>query len=260
MKTVLYYFSGTGNSLQVARDLASELGDTKIISIPQAGDNEVSADRIGVVYPVYIFGLPLVVSRFLRKLRVSPEAYIFAVATFGGTAGGVVQQTERVLRNRGLRLAAGFLVTMPGNYTPLYGAISEERRQRMFDEEKKTVRHIAAIVREGTGRDVSRAMGVKNAILSWVYRMAAPRIPQMDKGFWSNEQCNGCGLCAGVCPVKNIGIVEGKPRWLHHCEQCLGCLHWCPQEAIQYKRSTIGRKRYRHPDVKAEDIIAGARG
>ncbi len=36
MKAVIYYFSGTGNSLKVAKDIAAGLGDTEIISIGEA--------------------------------------------------------------------------------------------------------------------------------------------------------------------------------------------------------------------------------
>ncbi|MBN1673737.1 MAG: hypothetical protein JXR37_22005 [Kiritimatiellae bacterium] len=46
-----------------------------------------------------------------------------------------------------------------------------------------------------------------------------------------------------------------KPSWLHRCEQCLACLHWCPQEAIQVGKKTVGRARYHHPDVRARDLM-----
>ena len=39
MKTQLFYFSGTGNSLRVAKDLAAILGDTEVVSIPKAMKN-----------------------------------------------------------------------------------------------------------------------------------------------------------------------------------------------------------------------------
>jgi MinD superfamily P-loop ATPase len=77
----------------------------------------------------------------------------------------------------------------------------------------------------------------------------------MDRSFWTQEQCNHCGLCQRICPVKNIQLVNGMPSWLHHCEQCLACLHWCPQEAIQFGKSTISRQRYHHPEVKQEDLL-----
>jgi len=58
-----------------------------------------------------------------------------------------------------------------------------------------------------------------------------------------------------VCPVGNIRMENKKPVWQHKCEQCLACLHWCPEEAIQCGRRTEGRKRYRNPEVNVKDFM-----
>ncbi|MCX5694554.1 MAG: EFR1 family ferrodoxin, partial [Candidatus Omnitrophica bacterium] len=69
------------------------------------------------------------------------------------------------------------------------------------------------------------------------------------------EKCTKCGLCVKVCPVMNIQMQDGKPVWLTHCQHCMGCLQWCPVEAIQYRSLTLGKKRYHHPDIQAIDIV-----
>ena len=60
MKTTIFYFSATGNSLSVARDIAGHLGNTELVSIPCYLQNpqKVDSPRIGLVFPVHIFGLP----------------------------------------------------------------------------------------------------------------------------------------------------------------------------------------------------------
>jgi Fe-S-cluster-containing hydrogenase component 2 len=58
-----------------------------------------------------------------------------------------------------------------------------------------------------------------------------------------------------VCPVNNIIIVDGKPHWQHRCQQCLACLHYCPEIAIQYGDKTLKKGRYHHPEVSAKDLI-----
>ena len=75
-----------------------------------------------------------------------------------------------------------------------------------------------------------------------------------------DEKCDACAgkegpVCAQICPVVNIKMENGKPCWLHHCEHCLACLHWCPQEAIQFGKNTKGRKRYRHPEITSAELI-----
>ena len=42
MKTHLYFFSSTGNSLIVAKDIAAKLPDTQIFSIPDIINEEIS--------------------------------------------------------------------------------------------------------------------------------------------------------------------------------------------------------------------------
>lgn len=255
MLTTIFYFSGTGNSLKVARDLAGNLPQAKLLSIPAVIDQElVCAGKIGIVFPVYMFGLPLIVSRFIKKLKPGPGNYVFAVLTFGGMSGPALGQLKEEFRAQGLTLSAGFLVTMPGNYTPLYQAIAQDKQKKMFAREEERIGSIVRVINEekiyfDTG------FSLLNGLLKLVYKAGAPKIPFLDKGFWVQDSCNGCGTCSCVCPVNNIEIVKGKPRWRHRCEQCFACLQWCPKEAIQYEKNTAGRRRYHNPDVSAADII-----
>jgi len=104
MKTVIYYFSATGNSLIIANDLARELGDTDVVAMAKALDKPINTpyDRVGIVFPVYMFGLPLVVARFLRNLKVQNDTYVFAVANFGGLPGRALMLTRNILKERGI--------------------------------------------------------------------------------------------------------------------------------------------------------------
>lgn len=259
MKTHIFYFSGTGNCLKAARDLANELGDADIISVPKIINQEIdfSAERVGIIFPVYMFGMPLIIVDFIKKLKMEKNKYIFAVATCGGMAADALGQTAKQLKKQGLKLAAGFVISMPGNYTPLYEAVSLEKQKKLFMMERRRIKNIAQIVKESRQYKIEKGPIFFNWIFSGIYKLGAPRLPNSDKHFWVDEKCNGCGVCEKVCPVNNIKFSEGKPAWLHKCEQCLACLQWCPQEAIQYKKSTLGRKRYRNPNVSVEDIIKG---
>jgi len=75
-----------------------------------------------------------------------------------------------------------------------------------------------------------------------------------DKSFIINEECNGCGTCAKVCPVKNINIEAKRPVWQHHCETCLACYHWCPNDAIEGEIVAYNKKEH-HPHIKLKDMI-----
>jgi len=47
----------------------------------------------------------------------------------------------------------------------------------------------------------------------------------------SLDQCNQCGLCAEICPVRAIAL-DPYPQFGEACFLCLKCVRECPQEAI----------------------------
>lgn len=62
---MIFYFTGTGNSLYAARQLSENP-----ISIPQAIHQEsltFTGDQIGIVTPVYGHEVPSMVKEFLKK-------------------------------------------------------------------------------------------------------------------------------------------------------------------------------------------------
>ena len=78
MNTEIYYFSGTGNSLVVARDIAERIGG-KLISIPAVIDEErieIDADALGIVLPAYYMRMPRIVEGFIGKLTNLQSKYI----------------------------------------------------------------------------------------------------------------------------------------------------------------------------------------
>jgi ferredoxin len=257
MKTTLFYFTGTGNGLKVARDLAQELGSTDIVNIAKIIDQtpDLSADRIGIIYPVYAFGMPLIVTRFIQKLKANQDKYFFAIVTAGGLAGDTLGQNARLLRHQGIKLSAGFVIQMPGNYTPLYGAQPLNMQNKIFRKEERRIREIAPILRAKKASRIERGNFLLNFIFSGISRLATAVMHSEDKNFWVDDKCIGCDICLRVCPVNNIKFSDKKPEWLHRCEQCFACLQWCPKEAIQYGKNTSGRKRYQNPCVQLKDIL-----
>jgi len=259
MKTILYYFSSTGNSLSIARDLASKItGDCEIQNIAQVLSSnpetvKPKADQVGVVFPVYMFTAPLIIRRFFEKLEFNH--YLFAVATMGGMSGYTFKHINKIIEHKKIKLSAGFLVQMPGNYTPLYGAKSLETQQKFFNKAVEKISKIAEAVNANQQlKPEVNGFCLLNLLFSAIVSKSILKIPTFDKNFTLESSCNGCGTCAKVCPVKNIKMENKKPVWQHKCEHCMGCLQWCPQEAIQYGK-TKGRKRYHNPKTQIKDFI-----
>lgn len=255
MDTVLYWFSGTGNSLMAAKALAEALGGTELISIPRAMRSPAPpARRTGVVFPVYSFGPPALVVEFLKQVPVEAGGYVFTLATNGGMVGAAHRIVRAALRARGIGLAAGWSITMPGNCIPLHAAPGAARQQKLFAASAGKVRRIAEAVRAGARGRLEDSLAPLRWLAPAVYRQAMKHFPQADRRFRATEACTHCGLCERVCPVDNVRMEDGLPQWLGHCQACCACLNWCPVEAIQYGQRTVGRRRYRHPEVTGEEL------
>ncbi|WP_058304288.1 EFR1 family ferrodoxin [Gorillibacterium timonense] len=257
METVIFYFSGTGNSLTVARDIANKLGHTRIISIAEAIQEnhiELHEERIGFVFPVHDLRVPSIVKRFIRKLKFNTSHYIFSVATFGGLYGIAFYELDQYVKESGGRLHAGFPVIMPGNSIHLYNAYPPVIQNLFFKWAKKKAGSISEMVREKRSHRIP-----KGSLLLRHYLGSDPKpiedSSKMAEKFHANETCIGCKTCERICPVSNIKMVDKKPIWGIACEQCVACIQWCPVKAIEYSTKTATRKQYRHPEVKLSDML-----
>ena len=110
MDTTIYYFTGTGNSLYIAREIARHLpGKTTLVPIPalmnRGGEITAPAGRVGFAFPVYAGGPPLMVAEFARRIDLSAAEQTFAVVTMG--SAGDAAYWRRSLRSGGT-------VWMPG--------------------------------------------------------------------------------------------------------------------------------------------------
>lgn len=257
MKTNLFYFSATGNSLAVAKDIAAGLPETQIFSIPRVINKQINleADNIGLVFPVYYCGIPRIITDFIKKLDPVKIKYMFAICTCGAIPAGALLEVQKQLEARGISLNSGYSIPMPGNYIVKYGAFSINKQEKMFMEEKKKVRRIIQDIKNQKQGKVERNSYLVNRIGGSFYKAKFSQFPTLDRNFTVNEKCNGCNTCERVCPVGNIQMTDNRPEWQGSCEHCLACIQWCPKEAIQYSTQTVGRRRYRHPEMDLKELF-----
>lgn len=278
----IYYFSGTGNSLVVARDIAKKMNGN-LISIPSMMDKEriiTDADIIGIVFPVYYLGsvnIPLIVQQFIMKLDKIDKKYIFAVCTYGGGSGSTLKIMDEMLKARGGRLASGFGVHMPQNAfrkpfenkTKLYNNWKEKKLdfiyrkvssqdENWFDKDKIFIRMFLNILFFMMKLNFLKPLFIDpmktTAKVPKDSNLTIDKlIPLMDRSYYTDENCIGCNTCFNICHVQNIKMVDNKPVWQHHCENCLACIKWCPKRAIHgYGELPRG---YHHPDIKVSDML-----
>jgi ferredoxin len=256
MDATIFYYTGTGNSLWVARTIAHELGDALLVPVSECAEREtVDSKTIGVVFPVHIWGVPAPVIRFVKTLRGSRPAYIFGCAVHAGQVSNTLVQLKKVMAGDGLPLSAGFEIRMPSNYIPWGGPGPQEKQHELFTIARNKISRVAVGIRGRAILPVERGPLWQRIVFTAFYNLSLSHVPGMDKKFWADDRCDACGICLRVCPASNITLREGKPLWNHRCEQCFACLQWCPQEAIQYGKRTPRYQRYHHPEVVLKDVL-----
>lgn len=256
METMIYCFSGTGNSLKIAKDFSNKLENSKIIPIASLWRQDTiipQSEKIGLIFPLYFMGCPSIIIEFLNKLDVNKVNYIFTVVTsHHGSSGATLHQINKILRKNSKAINAGFSIRMPGNYIPMYDIASKESHKRDFEQAKENIKIIADIVNNNREKLEKKFLPRIGSFFNKLFRK---KVNRSDLNFYADEKCDSCEVCEKTCPVNNIKIVDGKPEWQHKCQRCLACIHFCPQEAIQYGKKTIRRKRYHHPEITVNDII-----
>ena len=276
MSTEIYYFSGTGNSLHVARELQKRIPETKLIPILSLLDKDIiitKGETIGFVFPIYLSSTPVPVRRFLKIIDLKPTQYIFAVTTNCGYPGKVNIYLEKLLKKRGKNIHSYFTLKMMGNspkgVMPSF-MITQDWASRIAKEtisalehevqnELDTIYKVIMNKEKNTGKDnpnppnffmkyVERLLYLP---IEWASEYTHPKI-----NFYADSTCTGCKICEKVCLSKKVKMKNGKPLWKKdiNCYYCYACFNFCPEQSILVKNYTHKDGRYCHPDVTAKDI------
>ena len=250
---MIIYFSGTGNSLWVAQQLATELNE-QLISAAEAlhtGNMEVSlkaGERLGFVFPCYSWGPAPVITEFIEKMQLSTmPSFCFMVTTCGDDIGLTADILAKQLSKRDITLQAAYSVQMPNTYINMKGfdVDSDIVRMEKLHAAPARVAQIAQKVAEGRiATDVvtgSWPWAKSHIIRPWFLKNA-----MSDKKFHADAAlCTHCGACEHNCPLHNITLSDsGLPKWNGHCTMCSSCMHRCPAKAINYGKATQNKGRY----------------
>ena len=257
---MIFYFSGTGNSLYVAQKL-HESHEGELINISDAVNEKrfeykvTEGEKIGIVFPVYFLGLPTVVSEFIDKLKIesNTKPFVYTVITCGGSLGNADKMLAKRLKQKNLQLNSAFSIKMPSNYVIMYDVPNREEQDLTLRSAEKQIKKIAELLKVNKKGDFVSHRGYLAPLTPLLYRIYG--IYRKTKNFYATDACTSCGLCEELCPSKTIQLTSGKPEWTKEkCSHCSACINRCPTGAIQYGNSTIKRGRYVNPNVNFSDM------
>ena len=253
---MIFYFSGTGNTRWVARQLAEATGEQlynmaeELLSTDTPSYELQEHERIGFCFPTHGWQPPRIVRKFIRSLKfrnTTAEHYCYAVTTCGDSTGDTMTILNKELKAKGMKAVSVFSVLMPESYVclPLMYTDTPAREQEKIAAARQQLKHICQSVTERRENITELTTGATPRLYSYVIGAYFNRYMINDRKFTvDTDVCTQCGRCQQVCPVGNI---QGTPPfWQHNdsCTMCLACYHHCPVHAINYGSITRKRGQY----------------
>lgn len=259
----IFYFSGTGNSLFIARQLAKQMGDCPVVPMVgevRKGTNTALSGVIGLVFPVHAFSMPKLVADFLASSTFDKNTYIFAVATRMGSSCQVFDDIDKILSGKGVALTARWFINMPNNYLNLLPLSNVDQIRALNIEAAEAVTSIAANVNERKiyeEADPHYSHFERNIMFPMLNKLyTVTNYFGLENKFCADDKCINCSVCSRICPSNKIEMQNEKPVWKKDtpCYHCFACIHYCPAAAIQLNRKTRKVGRYHHANITIDDI------
>lgn len=251
-KNIIFCFSGTGNCLDLAKNIAHGIGGADIVmmrSAPVVTDVR-EAERVGFVFPCYGGGAPVDVLQHAKTIQVSPDAYTFGVsqsAVYAGTGLSALNRIIPLKYWRAVTHQCSCIWLFP--HRTMLPLLSPEKAQQRSEA------YAAEIARDVLAKAVTRKSPPNN-VFNKLENSLWPSIAGMKIGaFKVSDACIGCGQCARLCPRGNIHMENGRPVFGKNCVQCLGCLQYCPESAISLGKVTDRREHYHNVNIPAHELM-----
>jgi ferredoxin len=253
MKTIIFYFSGTGNSMYIAKRISvldpKHVTFASILQYDRYCLNEY--DKVGFVLPVYYLHIPTICIETIEKISLQHQS-LFFIACYAGNPGFIFEDFRNIsaLKNNTIQ---EFKVRMPGNYILEYGAYSKATQERILLKANKEIESIYQDIQLNT---VIKPK--KTNVISKLYKQKACKgvasFSSLGEQFYTTCACNKCQQCIRCCPASNISLDANSITWYSKCTQCMRCIQTCPKNAIGHPAIKKSRDRYFNPyiDIKED--------
>ena len=244
---MVLYFTGTGNSKYVAQRIAAALGDTLFCMNDRirAGDTSPveTGRRLVIVTPTYAWRIPRLVRDWLRSTELRGAEQAWFVMTCGSEIGSADKYNRALCAEKGLVCMGTAQIVMPENYIAMFDAPQADKARRIVAKAEPDIDRAIAAIKESRAFAPTRR-NLYDRFMSGPVNPVFYACVVKAKAFTVSDACVGCGRCAHRCPTNSIALRGGKPVWGKGCTHCMACICYCPTEAIEYGKKSLGKPRY----------------
>jgi len=256
-KLIVYYFSGTGNSANVARWMAeiaqSKNMETELINIAHINRLHIPVPPedalVAFCSPVHGFNYPPVMQAFIRRFPKGKNPVLLLNTRAGmligkwitpGLSGITFYFSALMLWIKGYRTNAMFPVDLPSNWISVHPGLNDRTVKFLHDRNKERITAFANITLEG-GKEFRSVREIVLDILVSPISLGYFLVGRFlfAKTYYASTACTGCDLCIKQCPVHAIKMVDNRPFWTYKCESCMHCMSFCPYKAIETAHGAI---------------------
>jgi len=233
---VMLYFSGTGNSKYIA-ELFSQNMNSACHSIEEDIDfNGIieAEDVVGFCYPIYMSCVPRILREFVAQhMKALEGKRVIIFCTQLWHSGDGTRRFAVLFPKNHIDVIYTEHFFMPNNMNdiPLLPIANEKSLKKTLAREKRRMDSVCNKIKNGIIKRRgfsfgSRMLGFPQAVFLGRVERRANRVIRID------GDCNKCGLCVDICPMKNFSMTDGEIRHNHNCTMCYRCGNKCPQKAI----------------------------
>lgn len=268
---MILYFSATGNTEFVAKEIAKKLDDTCLNLLNRVKDKDytpVESDKPYIICaPVYVCEMPRFMAEYLGKLEFKGSKEVYFIFTSGGYCGISGVLAKAIFTKKGMIYKGHAEITMPRNYVAnnAYPMLEKEEIEKRIIDAYMQLYEVEKSIKEN-GELQARKVQLWETLVTVPFNPVWCKLKLTAKDFHVKNSCIGCGKCERLCPLNNIKLVNKKPVWGKDCTHCMACIGNCPTQAIEYGEVTkdkepynFGKYKYVIKEKKQEDMVIGKR-
>ena len=246
---MILYFSATGNTEFIAKELAKRLDDECIHLLARIKTQDYtpiySEKPYIICAPVYVCEMPRFMTKYLKKQIFLGNKDVYFIFTSGGYCGISGFLAKRLFKSKHMFYQGHAEFHMPTNYvaTNSYPMLAKNEIEERIRHSYHQLNQVTSDILSGN-KLTARPIHLFETIITVPFNPIWCKFKLTAKDFYATESCIACGKCENLCPLNNIKLMNKKPTWKNQCTHCMACISNCPMEAIEYGTITQEKERY----------------